>query len=467
VVRGFRLTLEDAAAIARTQRFLAGFDIAVAPFTGRSLGAVASNRTAHGLRTSVSDAVVAITGLIEWPHEPDREWTAGFLAGAFDADGSYNDGVLGIATRDHQMVDRIVAACLSIGLAVTIEGPGPGGVYQVRVVGGPAAHLRFLHAVEPATARAWSIAGLAVAPATGARIAVVEPIGINLPMFDITTGTGDFIANGVVSDNCFARNTHTYLDFDAGRDFDTQVVVKVNAGELLRRELAAPRWHREHIAMGTNVDVYQRAEGRYRLMPDIIAALRDFANPFSILTKGTLILRDLDLLREAASVTSVGISFSVGFLDEDVWRSVESGTPSPRRRLDAVRALVDAGFSVGVLMAPILPGLTDTESSIDATVQAIAAAGASHVVALPLHLRPGAREWYLAWLARNHPQMSERYRRLYGSGSYLAEAEARAITARVRIAARRHGISTTGAREAREVPPAAPPPPAYEQMRLL
>src|SRR5262245_23299226 len=112
---------------------------------------------------------------------------------------------------------------------------------------------------------------------------------------------------------CFARNTHTYLDLDAGLDFDTRVIVKVNAGAVLRRELAAPRWAGDHIAMGTNVDCYQRAEGRYRLMPGILAALRDFANPFSILTKGTLILRDLDLLRQAAAVTSVGLSFSVGF----------------------------------------------------------------------------------------------------------------------------------------------------------
>ena len=152
--------------------------------------------------------------------------------------------------------------------------------------------------------------------------------------------------------------------------------------------------------MGTNVDVYQRAEGRYRLMPQILAALRDFANPFSILTKGTLILRDLDLLKQAAEVTEVGLSFSVGFLDETVWRSVESGTPSPRRRLDAVRTLTDAGFSVGVLMAPILPGLTDTDESIEETVAAIAAAGAASVTPLPLHLRPGAREWYAAWLTR-------------------------------------------------------------------
>jgi DNA repair photolyase len=192
--------------------------------------------------------------------------------------------------------------------------------------------------------------------------------------------------------------------------------------------------------MGTNVDVYQRAEGRYRLMPQIIAALRDHANPFSILTKGTLILRDLDLLRQAAAVTRVGLAVSVGFLDEAVWRSVESGTPSPRRRLEVVRRLTDAGFSVGVLMAPILPGLTDTDESIDETVTAIAAAGASSVSPLPLHLRPGAREWYAAWLTRTHPGLAPRYRELYRNGSYLPQSYQREVGARVRMASRRHGL---------------------------
>jgi len=266
---------------------------------------------------------------------------------------------------------------------------------------------------------------------------------------------------------CFARNTHTYLDLDAGHDFDTRIVVKVNAGEVLRRELAAPRWRGEQIAMGTNVDCYQRAEGRYRLMRGVLAALRDFANPLSILTKGTLILRDLDLLRQAAAVTEVGLAMSVGFVDEALWRSVEPGTPSPRRRLDAVRRLADAGFAVAVLMAPILPGLTDDDRSIDETVRAIAAAGAASVVPLALHLRPGAREWYLAWLAREYPALVPRYRELYGGGSYLRSAFQRELSARVRQAARRHGLGATEANTARELPAAAAPPPQPEQLTLL
>src|SRR5205807_7269075 len=160
---------------------------------------------------------------------------------------------------------------------------------------------------------------------------------------------------------------HSYLDLDPGADFDRRIIVKVNAGALVRRELAAPRWSGAHIAMGTNVDCYQRAEGRYRLMREILAALRDFANPFSILTKGTLILRDLDLLGQAATVTRVSLAMSIGFVDEKLWRGGEPGTPSPRRRLDAVRQLTDAGFRVGVLVAASLPRLCAYDGSIQAT----------------------------------------------------------------------------------------------------
>lgn len=251
---------------------------------------------------------------------------------------------------------------------------------------------------------------------------------------------------------CFARHTHTYLDLDAGDDFNRKIIVKINAGELVRKELAAPRWRGDHIAMGTNVDCYQRAEGRYRLMREILSALRDFANPFSILTKGTLILRDLDLLRQAAEVTRVGLAVSVGFVDEDLWRSVEPGAPSPRRRLDVVRQLSGAGFEVDVLMAPILPGLTDGDASIESTVAAIAAAGAVSVTPLPLHLRPGAREWYGRWLAQEHPELAGRYRDLYGPGSYAPKGYQQDIAERVGAAARRFGIGGRGEHRASPSP---------------
>lgn len=264
---------------------------------------------------------------------------------------------------------------------------------------------------------------------------------------------------------CFARKTHTYLDLDAGRDFDTQVVVKVNAAELLRSELARRSWRGEHIAMGTNVDCYQRAEGRYQLMRGILEALRDAANPFSILTKGSLILRDLDLLRQAASVTSVSANVSVGFLDAHVWRSVEPGTPSPAKRLAVCRRLNEAGIDCGVLMAPVLPFLTDSPDQLESTVAAAAEAGALHVTPIVLHLRPGAREWYLEWLGERHPDLVARYLDLYARGSYAPRAYQDEITARVRDLARRYGITTRSPRSSRQIrEPAASAP---EQLSLL
>jgi DNA repair photolyase len=230
---------------------------------------------------------------------------------------------------------------------------------------------------------------------------------------------------------CFARKSHSYLDLDTGRDFDTQIVVKTNAPELLRRELAAPRWRGEHVAMGTNVDCYQRAEGRYRLMPGILAALRDRANPFSILTKGSLILRDLELLRESAAVTDVSIALSVGFLDTELWRSVEPGTPSPQTRLAVCRTLAENGIPASVLMAPVLPFLSDSPEQLRAAVREIAAAGAGSVTPLTLHLRPGAREWYMSWLAREHPRLVRRYEALYAGGAYAPTWYQRRVTRQV------------------------------------
>jgi DNA repair photolyase len=276
---------------------------------------------------------------------------------------------------------------------------------------------------------------------------------------------------------CFARKTHTYLDLDSGRDFDTRVVVKINAEQVLRRELVAPKWQGEHIAMGTNVDVYQRAEGRYRLMRGILAALRDAANPFSILTKGSLILRDLDLLQEAAEVTDVGTSTSVGFVDTDVWRLLEPGTPQPRKRLEVCHALGAHGIRCGVLMAPVIPYLTDSPGQLDSTVKAIAEAGAASVTPIVLHLRPGAREWFMAWLQEHHPALVPRYQELYGGKSYAPKAYQREITDRVRALAERYGVGRATPAEARRTrgggagsPPPRPKPaptPAPAQLPLL
>jgi DNA repair photolyase len=382
-----------------------------------------------------------IAEMIRWPQCPDDTWRKGFLAGIFDAEGSCAGDALRIASTDSRVIESVLECLSALGFGCVWEiGDRPHRIRSVRLLGGIDEQLRFFHTVDPAISRKRAIDGRVISHRL--RVVSVEDLGVTRPMYDITTGTGDFIANGLVSHNCFARRTHEYLDLDSGADFDSKIVVKVNAPELLRKELAAPRWAGERIAMGTNVDPYQRAEGRYRLMPGILAALRDAHNPFSVLTKGTLVLRDLDLLSAAAEVTEVSVNVSVGFVDETFWRQVEPGAPAPRARLGVCRTLTEAGIGCGVLMAPILPYLTDSPSQLEVTVRAIGEAGARSVSPIVLHLRPGAREWYLAWLQRAHPELVPRYHELYGSGAYAPKAYQRSISARVAQLARHYGIGS-------------------------
>ena len=293
------------------------------------------------------------------------------------------------------------------------------------------------------------VAGTAVDGGPDLGVVEVRDLGLRMPMYDITTGTGDFVANGVISHNCYARSTHEWLDLDSGRDFDTQIVVKTNLVEVLRRELAKPSWRREHVALGTNTDPYQRAEGRYRLMPGVIRALAASGTPFSVLTKGTLARRDVPLLAGAARDVPVGFGVSLGIWDEGLHASLEPGVPSPRARLDLVRAVTDAGLPCGVFLAPVLPGLTDRQADLDAVLGAIAAAGATGVTVVPLHLRPGAREWFSAWLAREHPSLVPRYRQLYRGGAYVPAEYRSWLAERVTPLLRRHGLDRHSGGQAR------------------
>jgi DNA repair photolyase len=267
---------------------------------------------------------------------------------------------------------------------------------------------------------------------------------------------------------CFARPTHEYLGMDAGRDFERRLVVKVNAVERLRAELRAPSWRGDAIAMGTNTDPYQPCEGRYRLTRGIIETLAEHRNAFSILTKSTMIVRDLDVLLAAAERTAVSVSFSIGTVDEEVWRASEPGTPAPARRLEAVRRLADAGLRPDVLVAPILPGISDGPGQVEAAVAACFEAGAGSVSAILLHLRPGVREQYLGWLAGYRPDLLPRYQEMYRS-AYASTAERERIAERVAAACERHGRRPGGRRARRSAPPPTPPPGAPEppQLRLV
>ncbi len=240
---------------------------------------------------------------------------------------------------------------------------------------------------------------------------------------------------------CFARATHPYLGLDAGRDFDSQIIVKVNIADVLRAELARPSWDRTPVALGTNTDPYQRAEGKYRLMPGIISALADSGTPFSITTKGTLLRRDLGLLTDAADRVPVSIAVSIAVFDDELQRTVEPGTPATAARLATVRAAVDAGLDVSVFMMPLLPFLTDSEEQLDGALERAAAAGASSVEYSPLRLKPDVKEWYAQWLGRVRPDLVPRYRRLFGRHQDATDDYRRELSARIRPLIAKHGLA--------------------------
>jgi DNA repair photolyase len=261
---------------------------------------------------------------------------------------------------------------------------------------------------------------------------------------------------------CFARPTHKYLDLDAGRDFEREIVVKVNVPEVLRAELRRPSWKGEHIAMGTNTDPYQWVEGRYRLMPGIWEALRDARNPCSVLTKSPLLLRDLDLLREVAAVTDVSAAFSVPTLDEKAWRASEPHTPHPRARLEAVGELNRAGIPCSILVAPLMPGINDAPAQVERILELAAENGATAVTGIALHLRGEVRQVFMDWLRAYRPDLVPRYERLYARGAYAPQAERERLTGLVRPAR-----SARPFRSPRPAPPARPREPAPVQEALF
>jgi DNA repair photolyase len=238
---------------------------------------------------------------------------------------------------------------------------------------------------------------------------------------------------------CFARPTHEYLGLDAGEDFNRKIVVKINAVERLRAELAAPSWKREHVAMGTNTDPYQRAEGKYRLTRAIIGELARAGTPFSILTKSALVTRDLDVLLAAAEQVEVSVSFSIGTLDEAVWRASEPGTPHPHRRLDAMRVMAAAGIRTGALVAPVLPGLSDSRAQLTDTVHAVLDTGGSVIGSRPLYLRGPTRDHFLAWLAEHDSQLHARYLRAYHGRTELGRPYHDWLKATIGAAVASHG----------------------------
>jgi DNA repair photolyase len=263
---------------------------------------------------------------------------------------------------------------------------------------------------------------------------------------------------------CFARPTHKYLDFDAGRDFEREIVVKVNAPERLRVELARPSWKGEHVALGTNTDPYQWVEGRYRLMPGIWEAFRDAANPCSVLTKSPLLLRDLSLMQEVASRTEFSAALSVPTLDERAWRATEPHTPNPRARLEAVAELTRAGIRTGILVAPLMPGINDAPEQVAEILELATEAGAAYVTGIALHLRGEVRGLFFDWLSENRPELLPRYKELYRRGAYAPAEERRRLAAMVKGPDLSPGQRMRGGMETSRKPEPARPAPAQEKL---
>ncbi|HEX3831035.1 MAG TPA: hypothetical protein VHW04_03630 [Solirubrobacteraceae bacterium] len=456
-VNSFRLALADLEALWRSRDFLgqAGIETRERAFAQ----AVGARREIASISSGRSSNVERIRALIEWPGLPTLDWCRGFLGGIFDAEGGRNAFALRIANTDPQILAWIKACAgrLSFGVA-TDHTADCHGLEYVRIVGGLSEHLRFFHLTDPATTRKRSIDGQMVKTFVKLRIVAVEPLGKDLPLYDITTGTGDFIANGVVSHNCFARPTHTYLDFDAGRDFEREIVVKVNAPERLRVELARPSWQGEHVALGTNTDPYQWVEGRYKLTRGIWEAMIEARNPGSVLTKSPLLLRDLDLMTKLNEVAEFRAALSVPTLDEKAWRATEPHTPHPKARLEAVAELNRAGIRTGILIAPLMPGINDAPEQVERILQLAREAGAAYVTGIALHLRGEVRQVFMDWLKEHHSDLVPRYIDLYRRGAYAPVRERKRLSALIRSPE----PEPSGWRRGFSVVPAAPAPRAHE-----
>ncbi|MDT0142304.1 intein-containing Rv2578c family radical SAM protein [Microbacterium sp. PRC9] len=439
VAHRFRLALADSEALERSREYLrtAGAATTLRQFTP----ATAERRRMDAIFTSKAADYEAIGALIQWPASASPEWMRGYLAGIFDAEGSCSRGILRFSNSDDEILAMIGTSLRAHGFAFVQEPPRPNGVSSVRLLGGLPARRRFFELTRPAITRKLNLISDAVKSDAPLRVVSIEDLGETIDMVDITTSTGDFIANGVVSHNCFARGTHEYLELDAGRDFDTQVVVKVNVADVLEKELRRGSWQHDPVMLGTNTDPYQRAEGRYKLMPGIVSALTESGTPFSILTKGTLLRRDLPLLQDAASQVHVTLAMSIAVFDDELQHLIEPGTPNATARLETVRAATEAGFRVTVFLMPIIPHLTDSIAAIDHALARIKAAGAVRVVYGALHLRPGAKQWFLEWLAERHPELVSSYRGLYpGATAYAPKAYRSWLAKRVRPLLRVHGL---------------------------
>lgn len=401
----FRWTLCDDEALDRADRFLEYYGIQTARFQFAAAGG--NRRAMRAIRAGSCDRSELLRRLIASPNPAYPSWRAGFLAGAFDAEGSYSGGVLRIAHTDVALIQPLQESLACFGFKSIVEHQAPEhghSIDSVRVLGGLKEHLRFLHLTDPALRRKCNIAGQAVESDAKLSVVSIEPVG-TLRLYDITTGTEDFIANGVVSHNCYARPSHAYMDLSPGIDFETKIFYKAHAARLLEQELGRKSYVVKPIALGANTDPYQPLERKLRVTRSILEVLERTRHPVSIVTKGSLILRDLDLLGSLARDELVRVFVSVTSLSAELKRILEPRAASPQARLRMVRELSQAGVPTGVLIAPVIPAVNDSE--IEQIVAAVAEAGAAQAHYVLLRLPHELKQLFREWLDEHLPDRAE------------------------------------------------------------
>jgi DNA repair photolyase len=400
----FRLALCDLEALERARDWLSYQYVETRRF---AFGAC-SVRPMHAISAQSRDKVNRIRELIAWPDAPPRPWQAGFLAGIFDAEGSYSGGVLRIPNTDAQIISRLCDALDAFGFRHVVEHRTPEGskpIDYVRIVGGLREHLRFFHTTDPAITRKRDISGQAVKSTAKLQVVSVEPLGHAMRLYDITTGTGDYIANGVVSHNCYARPSHAYMGLSPGLDFETRLFYKADAARLLEGELSRPGYVCKPIMLGANTDPYQPVEKKMRVTRSILEVLARTRHPVTVITKSALVLRDQDLLADLAREGLASVAVSITSLDANLKRTLEPRAASPQARLRTLASLHAAGVPTGVLVAPVIPALTDHE--LEDILAAAAAAGVGWAGYVLLRLPYEIKDLFAEWLAQHYPQRAQ------------------------------------------------------------
>ena len=455
----FRLALCDGEALSRAQEWLQRANVETDRFL--FCAASAGRLAMQAIRTQARLKVQRVRELIAWPASASRSWRLGFLAGIFDAEGSYSRGILRISNTDPEIIRWISESLRALDFRFVIEHihrDKTKPIDVVRLPGGLREHLRFFHTVDPAITRKRDISGQAVKSEARLGVVRIEPLGGAMRLYDITTGTEDFIANGVVSHNCYARPSHAYMDLSPGIDFETKIFYKQDAGRLLEEELSARGYVPKPITIGANTDPYQPVERELKVTRSLLEVLERTRHPLSLITKGTLILRDLDLLRSLARDQLVNVFVSITSLNADLKRTLEPRAASPAARLRVVKELVAAGVPTGVLVAPIIPAVNDCE--IEDIVAAVAAQGALKAGYVLLRLPHELKGIFRAWLDEHLPDRADHVMSLirgardgrendprFGSRMVGSGAWAQLLRDRFTLACRRHGLAMGRMRE--------------------